>query len=61
MKIALPFQNDATNYVYKVLYIDYGNMETVGDGEIQNLEAEFCTLPAQAIQCRLRGVMWTGV
>lgn len=36
-----------------VKFVDYGNMETVGQSDVKVLEKEFLTLPAQAINCKL--------
>ena len=36
-------------------------MELLRSDRIRKLKPEFCTLPAQAIQCRLHGVMPKGV
>jgi len=38
-------------------FVDYGNMETVDEGSMHALRSRFFTLPVQAIQCRLAGVV----
>ena len=40
---------------FDVLYLDYGNFETVGKMAILPISADFCALPAQALKCRLDG------
>ncbi|XP_063381200.1 tudor domain-containing protein 6-like [Cydia fagiglandana] len=40
----------------EVMYIDYGNVLSVKENEIMELEPRFTVLPAQAVLCRLAGV-----
>ncbi|XP_063237654.1 tudor domain-containing 6-like isoform X2 [Bacillus rossius redtenbacheri] len=39
-----------------VQYVDYGNREEVGEGELLGLERRFLVPPRQALPCSLRGV-----
>ncbi|XP_063618656.1 uncharacterized protein LOC134791539 [Cydia splendana] len=40
----------------EVMYIDYGNVLSVKENEVMELEPRFAVLPAQAVLCRLAGV-----
>ncbi|XP_063361796.1 uncharacterized protein LOC134650792 [Cydia amplana] len=40
----------------EVMYIDYGNVLSVKENEVMELEPRFTVLPAQAVLCRLAGV-----
>ncbi|XP_061713789.1 uncharacterized protein LOC133522448 isoform X2 [Cydia pomonella] len=40
----------------EVMYIDYGNVVSVKENEVMELEPRFTVLPAQAALCRLAGV-----
>ena len=51
--------------VAEVLFVDYGNAEKVPLNLIKKVKQEFLQLPAQAVQCQLKGVApigssWTG-
>lgn len=41
----------------EVVFIDYGNNETVSYGEIRPLDNKFKTMPPQAIPAKLRCVL----
>ena len=43
----------------EVMYVDYGNNEYTEKDALKEIQQQFMSLPAQAVQCRLSGKVYS--